>query len=172
MKKATLTALAILFALAAADKKPTSASYVTNDDIQATLQRAPEGTVSDQQIRVIDVGKVNVAVGAVYRSQKAPQQAVEHDKTTEIYHVIEGSGTLVTGGTILNPERRGPDHPSIKLNGPSVNGTSLKDGESRHIGPGDVVVIPAGVGHWFSSIDGTIRYLVLRVDADKVLSPK
>jgi quercetin dioxygenase-like cupin family protein len=173
MKKATLPALAILFALAAADKKPTQATYVTSDDVQATLKRAPEGTVSDQQIRVIDVGKVNVGIGAVYRSQKAPQQAVEHDQMTEVYHVMEGSGTLVTGGTIVNPQRRAPDHPSVRdLNGPSINGTALQNGESHKIGPGDVVVIPAGVGHWFSAVDGTIRYLVVRVDADKFLQAK
>jgi hypothetical protein len=85
---------------------------------------------------------------------------------------MEGSGTLVTGGTIVNPERRGPEHPSIKLNGPSVNGTALENGESHRVGPGDVVVIPAGVGHWFSAIDGSIRYLVVRVDANKILATK
>src|SRR5260370_1191347 len=129
MKKATPAALAILLALSAADKKPTSATYVPSDDVQATLKRAPEGTVSDQQIRVVDVGRVNVGIGAVYRSQKAPQQAVEHDQMTEVYHVMEGSGTLVTGGAIVNPQRRGPDHPSVRdLNGPSINGTALQNG--------------------------------------------
>jgi mannose-6-phosphate isomerase-like protein (cupin superfamily) len=172
MRKAILGALGILAVLFAADSKPGSATYVINEDIQATLKRAPEGSVSDQQIRVIDVGKVNVAVGAVYRSAKAPQLAVEHDQTTEIYHIMEGSGTLVTGGAIVNPERRGPEHPSIKLNGPSVNGTALVNGESHRVGPGDVVVIPAGVGHWFSAIDGSIRYLVVRVDANKILAAK
>ena len=173
MNKAVLATLAILAALFAADKTPTSANYVTSGDVQATLKRAPADSVSDQQIRVIDVGKVNVAVGAVYRSQKAPQQAVEHDQTTEVYHIMEGSGTLVTGGTIVNPQRRPPDHPSVRdLNGPSVNGTALQNGESRKIGPGDVVVIPAGVGHWFSAVDGTIRYLVIRVDPGKVLPLK
>src|SRR6266851_8443996 len=106
MKKATLPALAILLALAAADKKPTSATYVTNDDVQATLKRAPENSVSDQQIRVVDVGKYNVAIGVVYRSAKAVQAAVEHDQVTEVYTIMEGSGTLVTGGTLVNAKRR------------------------------------------------------------------
>src|SRR5260370_34917827 len=100
MKIPTLAALGILCAVEGADKKPTSATYVTADDIQATLKRAPEGTVSDQQIRVIDVGKVNVGIGVVYRSQKAPQQAVEHDQITEVYHVMEGSGPIATRGTM------------------------------------------------------------------------
>ena len=56
---------------------------------------------------------------------------------------------------MLNPKRREAEHRSVKeLNGPSVDGTGLQNGESRRVGPGDVVVIPAGVGHYFSSIDG------------------
>jgi mannose-6-phosphate isomerase-like protein (cupin superfamily) len=173
MQKAMPGGLVILCALFAADRKPTSATYVTNAEIQATLKRAPENSVTDQQIRLVDAGKANVGVGVVYRSAKANQAAVEHDQMTEVYHIIEGSGTLVTGGTIVNPQRRGPDHPSVReLNGPSVNGTALQNGESRQVGPGDVVVIPAGVGHWFRAIDGSIRYLVVRVDADKILPPK
>jgi sigma-B regulation protein RsbQ len=161
------------FAAALANGPQRSATHVSNDDVQGTLKRAPENSVSDQQIRVVDVGKVNVGIGAVYRSAKATQAAVEHDQMTEVYHIIEGSGTLVTGGTIVNPQRRGPDHPSVRdLNGPSVNGTALQNGESRRVGPGDVVVIPAGVGHWFSAVDGSIRYLVVRVDADKIMRAK
>jgi mannose-6-phosphate isomerase-like protein (cupin superfamily) len=141
--------------------------------VEATLRRAPEVSVTDQQIRVADVGKVNVGVGVVYRSAKATQAAVEHDQMTEVYHIMEGSGVLVTGGKIVNPERRGPEHPSVRdLNGPSVNGTALEDGESRKVGPGDVVIIPAGVGHWFRAIDGSIRYLVVRVDANKILAAR
>jgi mannose-6-phosphate isomerase-like protein (cupin superfamily) len=173
MWKAILGALAVLFALSAADTKPTSATYVTNGDVQATLRRAPENSVADQQIRVVDLGKYNVGVGVVHRSAKATQSAVEHDQVTEIYHIIEGSGTLVTGGTLVNPRRRPPDAPQVReLNGPSAGGTTLRNGESRRVVPGDVIIIPAGVGHWFSAIDGSIRYLVVRIDSDKVLPSK
>ncbi len=173
MQKAIPGVLVVLFALFAADTKPTPAVYVTGADIQATLKRAPENSVTDQQIRVVDVGAANVGIGVVHRSAKATQAAVEHDQMTEVYHILEGSGMLVTGGAIVNPQRRGPEHPSVRdLNGPSVNGTALQNGESRRVGPGDVVVIPAGVGHWFSSVDGSIRYLVVRVDAGKILRPK
>ena len=71
MRKAMLGVAGIVAVLFAADSKPGSATYVTSGDVQATLKRAPENSVSDQQIRVIDVGKVNVAVGAVYRSAMA-----------------------------------------------------------------------------------------------------
>jgi hypothetical protein len=65
----------------------------------------------------------------------------ENWRMPEVCRVMEGSAT---GGTIVNPQRRTPDHPSVRaLNGPSINGTALQNGES-HIGPRDVVVIPAG----------------------------
>src|SRR5260370_1378054 len=108
MRKATLGVVGILAVLAAADSKPGSATYVTDGDVQATLKRAPENSVSDQQIRVIDVGKVNVAVGAVYRSAKAPQLAVEHDQTTEIYHIMDGSWDLVTRAPVSSPAACAP----------------------------------------------------------------
>jgi mannose-6-phosphate isomerase-like protein (cupin superfamily) len=159
--------------VSAADSKPTSATYIPRADIEATLKRAPPDSVSDQQVRVVDVGKAKVALGAVYRSAKAKQNAVFHDQVSEMYYILEGSGTLVTGGKLVNPKRRAADEPVVKdINGPSVGGTAIEGGESRHIAPGDVLIIPAGVPHWFSSVDGEIRYVMFRVDPDKILPLK
>jgi mannose-6-phosphate isomerase-like protein (cupin superfamily) len=134
------------------------------------LKRAPPGSVSDQQVRVVDIGKAHVALGAVYRSAKAKQGAVFHDQVSEMYYILEGSGTIVTGGTLVDPKRRAPDEPVVKdINGPSVGGTAIQGGESRRIGPGDVLIIPAGVPHWFSAVDGEIKYIMFRVDPDKVV---
>ena len=164
--------LVVLFALAAAETKP-AATYVTSADIQAIFNRAPENSVSDQQIRAVSVGKVNVAVAGVYRSAKASNTSIEHDQVTEVYTIIEGSGTMVTGGKMANPERLKPDDNTVKvLVGPSMRGGALEGGESHKVGPGDMIIVPAGVPHWFSSIDGAIRYSVVRVDPDKLLPPK
>jgi len=70
MQRLLLTIFAVLSALSAADTKSDTVTYVTHDDVLATLQRAPEKSVSDQQVRVVDVGKYNVAVGVVYRSPR------------------------------------------------------------------------------------------------------
>ena len=88
MQKLLLAILTVLSALAA-DTRST-ATYVPSSDVQATLKRAPENSVSDQQIRVVDVGKYNIGVGVVYRSVKAVQAAVEHDQVTEVYTIMEG----------------------------------------------------------------------------------
>jgi len=173
MKKVMPGLLLVVFALFGADMKPTLATYVASTDIRAVFKQAPENGVSDKQIRSVNVGKVNVAVAAVYRSAKANNGSIEHDQVTEIYTIVEGSGTMVTGGKMTNPERLKPDDPTVKvLVGPSMRGGAIENGESRKVAPGDVIIVPAGVPHWFSSIDGAIRYSVVRVDPDKLLPPK
>jgi uncharacterized protein YjlB len=54
------------------------------------------------------------------------------------------------------------------FNGPGNNGASIRNGVTYQLKPGDVVVIPAGTGHWFTKIDDHIDYLMIRVDPDKV----
>jgi cupin superfamily acireductone dioxygenase involved in methionine salvage len=54
------------------------------------------------------------------------------------------------------------------FNGPGNNGSSIRNGVSYDLKPGDVVVIPAGTGHWFTKIDDHITYLMVRIDPDKV----
>ena len=51
----------------------------------------------------------------------------------------------------------------------SSTGTAIQGGLSRKVGPGDVIVVPPGVAHWFSAVDADMNYLVVRVDADHVL---
>jgi mannose-6-phosphate isomerase-like protein (cupin superfamily) len=154
--------------------KSTTATYITEADVQATLNRSPEAAVNPQpNIRVVDTGGYNVAVGALHRPQKPPGVAAVHFKVTEIYHVIDGAGTLVTGGTMVNAKTRPPDSTAVKLeDGPGASGTAIQGGVSRRIKAGDVVIIPAGVPHWFSEIEGSITYLVVRVDPSRVLTVK
>lgn len=98
--------------------------------------------------------------------------SVERTRTS-IYHVIDGAGTLVTGSTMINPKTRPPDSTAVKLeDGPGASGTAIQGGVSRRIKAGDVVIIPAGVPHWFSEIEGSITYLVVRVDPSRVLAAK
>jgi quercetin dioxygenase-like cupin family protein len=54
------------------------------------------------------------------------------------------------------------------LNGPGGNGSSIRNGATYRLKPGDTIIIPAGVGHWFTKVDDHIRYLMIRIDPDKV----
>jgi mannose-6-phosphate isomerase-like protein (cupin superfamily) len=184
--KRMLVLLAFLFALSAAGLdvasaqqaaspgKPLPATYVSAADIQANLNGAPNAATNPQpNIRVVDAGGYNVAVGVLHRPQTPPGVAAVHFNVTEIYHVMDGAGTLVTGGTMVNAKTRPADSTSVKLeDGPGASGTSIQGGVSRRIKAGDVVVIPAGLPHWFSAIEGSITYVVVRVDPGRLLAAK
>jgi mannose-6-phosphate isomerase-like protein (cupin superfamily) len=152
-------------------------SFITSwrADILATVQKTAAALVSDQQIRVLNInGGYNVGVGVVHRAKTAGRDigfGVEHSAITEIYHVISGEGTFVTGGTIENQKEIALDSPVVTtLNGPSSGGGKVLGGQSRKLGPGDVVIIPPNTPHWFTDIPtDQIVYLVVRVDPHKVL---
>jgi len=147
-----------------------SAVDITNADINATIKAAPADAVMDQQIRVVDVGAYNVAVGVLHRAAKAKQTAISHAQVTEVYHIIDGAGTFVTGGEMVEPTPTPADGNTVKvLVGPSTGGTAIRGGQSRRVGPGDVIVIPPGVAHWFSAVERDMNYLVVRVDGQHVL---
>ena len=174
--------LFVVVALRGQEAKPScnhcSASYVPVSELKAYLDRGPERAVAtgvaDQQVRAVDIGKSNVDVGVVYRGKLAAADAAkspvaEHDLVSEVYHVMDGEATLVTGADIVGAERRPASNNNVRnLNGPGSNGTSIRNPVTHHLKAGDVIVIPAGVGHWFTQIDDHIRYLIIRVDPDKV----
>lgn len=152
-----------------------TATDVNSAEIQALVQKTASDRISDQAIRVVSInGEYNVGVGVVHRSKTSGAQAgggIEHSQITEIYHVIEGNATLITGGSMDNLSEFPVDHPVVTvLNGPSTRGGPIQNGVSRKIGPGDVVIIPPNTPHWFSEITSDqIVYLVVRVDPHKVL---
>ena len=80
------------------------ATYVKNEELQAYLKRIPPATmIADQQVRAVNVGKSNVDIGVVYRGKLTGNSPVaEHDQVSEVYHVIDGGGTLVTGPDIAD----------------------------------------------------------------------
>jgi mannose-6-phosphate isomerase-like protein (cupin superfamily) len=128
--------------------------------------------IIDQQVRAIDVGKLNVDVGVVHRGKldaPASDSVAEHDQVSEVYHILDGSATLMTGPDIVGAKRRPADNEAVRmLNGPGSNGSSIRNGATHQLKAGDVIVIPAGTGHWFTKIDDHITYLMIRVDPDKV----
>ena len=87
--------------------------------------------------------------------------------------MIEGSGTFVTGGELVNPQPREKGSDIVtQLSGPGTGGTGIKGGVSRRLVKGDMVIIPAGTPHWFSDIQETITYSVVRIDPGKLVKLK
>jgi mannose-6-phosphate isomerase-like protein (cupin superfamily) len=158
------------------DPQPTCkmcpATYIPNDEIQAYVKKAIAERLTDQQVRDVEIGKSHVGIGVVHRGKlaaPAPESVAEHDFVSEVYHVIDGSATLVTGPDLVGKKRRPADLETVRLfNGPGNNSASIRNGVSHELKPGDVIVIPAGTGHWFTKIDDHITYLMVRIDPDKV----
>jgi mannose-6-phosphate isomerase-like protein (cupin superfamily) len=149
---------------------PATATDVTRADFATVLKSMNPDGVADQQIKVVDIGAYNVAVGILHRSGKAKQTAIAHSQITEIYYVVAGAGTFVTGGRMTNQAAAPADGATVKiLVGPSDTGGAIEGGQSRRIGPGDVIIVPPGVAHWFSAIEQDLDYLVFRVDPGHVL---
>jgi mannose-6-phosphate isomerase-like protein (cupin superfamily) len=149
--------------------KACPATYIPSTELDAYLARAKAQTIIDQQVRSVDVGKSNVAVGMVHRTAiSKPGEVAEHDFVSEVYHVMSGSATLVTGPELVNPQARPSTNTNVRLlNGPGFNAASIRNGVTHQLKAGDVIVIPAGTGHWFTKIDDHITYLMIRVDPDK-----
>jgi len=152
---------------------PRSAVDVTVADIQAVLKTAPPDAAADLPVRVVDAGGYNVGVYVVNRPKGITNSAIYHEtKVTEVYHILKGSGTLVTGGTVVGPIVREPPGTTILSMLNNVRGTAIKDGVTRRLTVGDVVVIPGYVPHWWSQMDAELTYLVIRPDPDKTLPIK
>jgi len=190
MRKILLIFATCVLGLAAASKFPAqsqnasslpphlprgTATDVSGGEIQAMVKKTAADRISDQAVRVVSInGEYNVGVGVVHRAKTSGAQAgggIEHSQITEIYHVMEGTATLATGGSMDNTSEFPADHPVVKvLNGPSTRGGPIQNGVTRKIGTGDVVIIPPNTPHWFSEITSDqIVYLVVRVDPHKIL---
>jgi mannose-6-phosphate isomerase-like protein (cupin superfamily) len=179
MMKATFVLLAAigLGSGIASAQTPAPASHktatdVTKADIDAAVAKGiaallPGVTVNDRLVNVSDMAKYNVAVAVVVRPAGKDVRVLSHEKITEVYYVLKGSGTQVTG-TLVGGTRQD----NSKTIGPGLSGDKpLQDSRSGKLGPGDIQIIPPGVGHGWTSIDpGGIQYLVFRIDPEHVLA--
>jgi mannose-6-phosphate isomerase-like protein (cupin superfamily) len=141
------------------------ATYVTTAEIDAALRQMPPNTTTyDKPLKTVDTGAYKVTIVILRRIPgKTPDSALLHDRVTEVYQILTGAGTFETGGTLVEGH---PVDLTSEAAGPSIRGT-IQGGETRRMGPGDVVMIPPGVPHRFSSLEGTITYLVTRIEAPR-----
>jgi mannose-6-phosphate isomerase-like protein (cupin superfamily) len=86
--------------------------------------------------------------------REGPGVAEIHTRDTDIAYILQGSATLVTGGTVPGAREIAPE----EFRGPVIQG-----GATRQVGVGDVVVIPNGVPHWFKEVKAPVLYYVVKV---------
>jgi len=144
MKTALLVLIGIA-TLAAADTPP--ATYKTQMDLFNALKAgAATPDMLTAEVQNGDRHRINI----VRRTKAAGP--VAHEGFAELHHIIDGSGTLVTGGTIVRP-----------TGGGRGAGATIQNGVSRHVTKGDVVLVPPGMPHWYKDLDGPmITYLEVR----------
>ena len=83
-----------------------------------------------------------------------PGQAEVHGLDTDLIHVLEGTATFVTGGRAVDLKITGPDE---------WRGAAIEGGDTRVLAPGDVIIVPAGVPHWFKDVRGPLLYYTVKV---------
>lgn len=81
-------------------------------------------------------------------------QVEVHDRETDVMYVVDGEATIITGGTMLGGKVTAPGQ---------SRGTDIQGGRSQHLAKGDVMVIPAGIPHWFKEVPQSISYYVVKV---------
>lgn len=156
-----LLALAVPAAAQAPATDPLPATDVSSAQVQAFLKALPGDAISDLPIRVVDVGGYRVGIFGVFRPKDQPGDAIAHlTRTTEIYYILDGGGTLVTGGRIVDLK------PPPAGRNPGPRGDRIEGGVTRHVAKGDIIVIPGRTPHWWSSLDGDLNYLIYRSDPD------
>ena len=158
--------------------QPPSGSKLAVDVTSAMLEAAkkigaaalkPGVSVSDRNIALSDTGGYNITLAYVTRpaTKTMSGTVLSHDKITEIYYVVSGHGTQVTGTLVDGTKTAG----SATI-GPGWSSTTpIRNGRSTTLGPGEMQVIPPGTGHvWTEIAEGGITYITIRVDPEHVLA--
>jgi mannose-6-phosphate isomerase-like protein (cupin superfamily) len=83
-----------------------------------------------------------------------PGQVEVHEKETDVFHVMDGEATLVTGGKMIGGKLTRPEQ---------WLGTSIEGGTTYHLSKGDVVTVPAGTPHWFKEVPSGISYYTVKI---------
>jgi mannose-6-phosphate isomerase-like protein (cupin superfamily) len=117
----------------------------------------------------VRAGDDRINVDVLQRSGTREEGPVSHRLVTEIYYILDGAGEIETGGEIPDPKpmTTANGEPVNPANiGPSIRGDKIVGGTIRHISKGDVVMIPPNVPHRFKSLEGSITYMVVRMNPD------
>ena len=149
--RATMFAVAVLLVhglIVLAQQMTVPGKYISQAQWQKQLDedKPASGMVAGQSTTIVP--------GLVIRRRlSGPNNASVHtaagdgQDVTEIYQIIDGSGTYVTGGSVPDPKNRT---------------AGIKGGESHDVKAGDFIVIPPGTAHWFSKINDHITYVETR----------
>src|SRR5712671_4705070 len=105
-------------------KQPPPALNLSSTDIKTFIDKLPKDRITDSPIRITDVGGYKVGVYGVFRPKSVAQAVNRHETTvTEIYYMLEGTATIVTGGTVVDEK---PSGASANTKRPNFQGTGIQ----------------------------------------------
>ena len=131
----------------------TMKSYASSAEVAAVVAKLKSERKESQPLAaqsLLRLAPYNVSIE--YRVTVGP--AAIHDRDAELFYVIDGAATLVTGGTLANGKR---------TNAENQSGTAIDGGSHQEIAKGDFVIVPEGVAHWFSAIRGSVTLMSLHL---------
>jgi mannose-6-phosphate isomerase-like protein (cupin superfamily) len=121
-------------------------------------QETPVKYVAASEMTALFAKGGTVTAGADYKVMAAQRTGVGeaelHERETDVFRIMSGSATFVTGGRIVGARATDPGE---------TRGTGIEGGETRQLSAGDVVVIERGTPHWFKAVDGRVEYFVVKV---------
>ena len=139
-----------------ASQNASNVIFFSAKQLDAEIHKAPEDHPGTSFIDLIEYSPEKGGISITRRTK--PTRADVHQRLIDTWYVIKGSGTLVTGGALVEP---------VTISKDELRGRGIAGGDERHIAPGDFVRIPAGVPHWIRKIDGDeIYYLVVKVASE------
>ena len=144
MRHATLLAIGLgvlSLGVTGSRKSDGEVRLIGHDEVQSAFAKG---------MPLIEVGDYKIHASR----REGPGMAEIHTRDTDIAYVLQGSATLVTGGTAVDVKPTGPEE---------LRGSSIRGGDTRRLEPGDVVVIPNGTPHWFKDVEAPFLYYVVKV---------
>jgi mannose-6-phosphate isomerase-like protein (cupin superfamily) len=137
----------------AATYDPTRATYITDADIEAAVRRLRPDGVSANGVFVERRDPSSIS-GLAYRLQidrrRLPQNANQHRTEAEVWAIVRGTGTVTTGGRIVETRQDG-----------KVVSRKIEGGESRRVTKGDFIMIPEGVPHYVTEASGELVFIAI-----------
>ena len=140
-----LTSLAAAQTPAPTPTDRTKATHFSGADLRAALEKLPVDRPA-ASVRVFTLDPYSVGVE---QRQPMPQGASLHEAQAELFYVIEGSATMLTGGTLVAGKRSGTN----------MQGTGIEGGTRIVFSAGDFIMVPSGVPHQFVDINAPVRVM-------------
>ena len=146
---ATVVLASTLYAQQPAAPDMTKGIYRSAADVAAAVAKL--GKTQLESAPIFKIGPYNV--NAEHRLAAPAQQASVHDKDAELFYMMDGSATLVTGGKLVEGVKAGDNW----------RGKAIDGGTAQKMSKGDFMMVPPGVPHWFTNIQGTITEMSIHL---------